>query len=82
MLYAVSVVTAFIVEGDLNQYFWKRRMERQIARLKDHFVVCGAGETGMRVIEELANTERDFVVIDPDPKSVETFREHHEKPIL
>ncbi len=82
MLYAVSVVTAFIVEGDLNQYFWKRRMERQIARLKDHFVVCGAGETGMRIIEELANTERDFVVIDPDPKSVETFREHHEKPIL
>src|SRR5437868_7803139 len=29
-LYAVSVLTAFIVEGDLSNYFWKRRMTRKI----------------------------------------------------
>ncbi len=82
MLYAVSVVTAFIVEGDLNQYFWKRRMERQIAGLKDHFVICGAGETGRRIVEELVRTQREFVVIDPDSKTVEAFREHHDEPIM
>ena len=66
MLYSVSVVTAYIVEGDLNQYFWKRRMQRRIASMKDHFIVCGAGETGLRIVEELDRTQRDFVVIDPD----------------
>src|SRR5438093_9745051 len=29
-LYAVSVVTAFVVEGDLSHYFWKKRMTRNI----------------------------------------------------
>ena len=82
MLYSVSVVTAFIVEGDLNQYFLKRRMERQIAILKNHFIICGAGETGMRIVEELARTQRDFVVIDPDPQSVRTFREQHDNAIV
>src|SRR5262245_18592134 len=29
-LYAVSVLTAFVVEGDLSHYFWRRRMTRKI----------------------------------------------------
>ena len=82
MLYSVSVVTAFIVEGDLNQYFWKSRMQRQITSMKEHFIVCGAGETGQRIVEELAGTQREFVVIDPDPKIVEAFRSHYGSPIL
>ncbi len=28
MLYSVSVVTAYILKGDLNQKFWTRRMQR------------------------------------------------------
>src|SRR5262245_15570158 len=67
-LYAVSVVTAFVVEGDLSQYFWKRRMNRKIELMRGHYVVCGGGETGMRIIEELIKTGRDFVVIDSDQR--------------
>lgn len=73
-LYAVSIVTAFVVEGDLKQYFWMRRMGRKIEAMNGHFIVCGAGETGMRVIDELVRTQRDFVVIDPEPKVVEELR--------
>ena len=82
MLYSVSVVTAFIVEGDINQFFWKRRMQRQIASMKGHFIVCGAGETGLRIVEELDRTHREFVVIDPDPNAVANFRAEHENPII
>jgi voltage-gated potassium channel len=70
-LYAVSVVTAFVVEGDLSHYFWRRRMTRKIGSMQGHFVVCGAGETGMRIIEELIATRRDFVVIDSDDRAIE-----------
>lgn len=73
-IYAVSILTAFVVEGDLSHYFWKRRMSRGIENLSGHYVVCGAGETGMRVIEELIRTRRDFVVIDSDEKAIEEFR--------
>jgi voltage-gated potassium channel len=69
-LYAVSVVTAFVVEGDLSHYFWRRRMARKIESMKEHYVICGAGETGMRIIEELIATHRDFVVIDSDKDAI------------
>ena len=82
MLYSVSVVTAYIVEGDLNQNFWKKRMQRRIDAMTGHFIVCGAGETGQRAVEELARTKRQFVVIDPDPKTVAEFRSQHPYPIL
>src|SRR5437868_3873840 len=28
-VYAISVLTAYVVEGDLSHYFWKRRMSRK-----------------------------------------------------
>src|SRR5262249_54167979 len=74
-LYAVSILTAFVVEGDLSNYFWKRRMSRKIESMKGHYIVCGAGETGIRVIEELLKTKRPFVVIDPDEKAIAGLRQ-------
>src|SRR5215831_7480248 len=74
-LYAVSVLTAFVVEGDLSNYFWKKRMSRIIEALKGHYVVCGASETGMRIIDELIKTKRPFVVIDSDEKAIATIRQ-------
>ncbi len=70
-LYAVSIVTAFVVEGDLSHYFWRRRMSRKIQSMTGHYVVCGAGETGLRVIEELMKTKREFVVIDSDQQALD-----------
>src|SRR2546427_5870874 len=73
-LYAVSILTAFVVEGDLSHYFWKKRMSRKIGSMSGHYVICGAGETGMRIIDELIQTKREFVVIDSDEKAIEQLR--------
>jgi voltage-gated potassium channel len=73
-LYAVSILTAFVVEGDLSHYFWKRRMSRNIQSMIGHYVVCGAGETGMRIIDELIKTKRQFVVIDSNEKAIAELR--------
>ena len=82
MLYSVSVVTAYILEGDLNQKFWTRRMQRRIDSMTGHFIVCGAGETGHRIIEELTQTIREFVVLDPDLITVTEFHSRKMGPIL
>ncbi len=73
-VYSVSVVTAFVVEGDLSHYFWKRRMSRKIASMSGHFVVCGGGETGTRIVEELIKTKRDFVVIESSQQAVDELQ--------
>jgi voltage-gated potassium channel len=75
-LYFFSSLTAFVVEGTIDHMFWRRRMSRHIDRLRDHFVVCGAGKTGEYVIRELIATNRDFVLID---MSEERVRDLHQE---
>lgn len=62
--YGLGTITALWVEGDITHLWEKRRMEREIARLQDHIVVCGGGETGRHVARELLRTRRPFVCIE------------------
>ena len=61
-----SNLTAFIVEGHLEQVLWGRTMNKRISALSDHFIVCGAGATGRHIIAELAATGRPFVLVEED----------------
>lgn len=63
-LYAVSAVTAFLIEKDLWQAIREKKMERKIATLRGHIIVCGAGKTGQNVVKELHTTGHSCVVID------------------
>jgi len=64
--FAVTSITAFVVEGELKRMLGRRRMEKDISRLEGHDIVCGADETAQTIIQELLATKRDFVVVDPD----------------
>jgi voltage-gated potassium channel len=69
--FAVSSITAFVVEGELKNLLGRRRMEKDIASLRDHYIVCGSDETAQTVIRELVLTERDFVVIEPSREKLD-----------
>lgn len=75
-VYLFSNITAFMVEGGLDRYLWDRKMHRAIEKLRDHTVVCGAGNTGRHVIGELLETARPFVVIDRDAEVVRALHHH------
>jgi voltage-gated potassium channel len=64
LVYFVSTITAFIVEGDLGGALRRNRMKQVLARLTGHIIVCGAGTTGIHVIEELIHSHIAFCVID------------------
>ena len=69
--FAVSSITAFIVEGELKNLLGRRKMEKEIARLKDHYLVCGSDETAQTIVRELSLTGRDFVLVDPSPEKIQ-----------
>jgi voltage-gated potassium channel len=75
ILYAISTVTAFIVEGTLRNVLWRRRMAKLIAKTENHYIVCGAGETSRHVLIELAATRRPFVVVEHDRERIERLCE-------
>src|SRR5438067_1413031 len=66
MSYLFSTFVALLLESDLNASFRKRHMERQIADLRDHYIVCGIGRVGGNVADELFKTRRRLVVIEKD----------------
>lgn len=83
VVYSISLITAFVVEGDLTQGFRRRRMLRAIQEMQGHHIVCGAGATGTAVIRELVKTRHDIVVIEADEGRLERVQaEHPDVPVL
>ncbi len=54
------------IDGDLEEYWRTRRMERIIKRLKNHVIVCGYGRIGKAISEELIEMGAQCVVVDTD----------------
>jgi voltage-gated potassium channel len=66
-LYALGVLIEVLIEGQLAAIFGRRRMERRIAGMSGHVVVCGWGRVGRVVADQLAGRGVEFVVIDVEP---------------
>jgi voltage-gated potassium channel len=69
--FAVTSITSFIVEGELKNILGRRRMEKEIAKLDDHYIVCGSDETALTIIQELVLTKKPFVVIEPMQEKID-----------
>lgn len=69
--YAVSKATAFIIEGEVRNIIKGHQMDKRIAKLRNHIILCGAGHTGAYIAEEFSNTRTTFVVIEQDPEAME-----------
>ncbi len=67
-LYAFSVVLELFVDGHLRSRVRRNKVERTIARMDQHVIVCGWGRVGSEVARFLANAGRDVVVVDRDPE--------------
>lgn len=77
--YTLSNLTAFIVEGSLNEAFLRRKMEKTIRKLSDHFIVCGIDGVGHYIINELYETKRPHVIVDTSRQNIEKFlHDYHE----
>lgn len=77
MSYVFSTLLALLLESDLNAALRKKRMEKAIAKLSGHYIVCGIGRVGSNVAHELAKTDRTLVVIESDRAALDRWLEHH-----
>lgn len=76
VLYALGVLLEALVEGRITERFGRRRMERQLAELKDHVVVCGWGRVGQAIAVSLRGGEgRTIVVVERDAERAAAIEE-------
>lgn len=73
--YILSEVFRFLSQGNINESWRLKKMIKQIETLKNHIIVCGAGESGIHVITELIKKHVTFVVIENDPLVIEQLKQ-------
>ena len=69
-LYVLSAVAGYIIEGQLGTTLGRRRMQTNIAKLKEHFILCGYGRVGREIARIFTEEGVPFVVIDKDQDSI------------
>ena len=72
VMYIFSKLMENMVEGGLREILGKRKMAKELARLKDHYIVCGYGRIGKVICETLYENGDDFVVIENNPDEIQT----------
>ncbi|MFH2067705.1 MAG: potassium channel protein [Pseudomonadota bacterium] len=65
-LYVGGLFMQFIVEGRVRAILGRRRLDKKIHRLKNHYIVCGYGRIGRVLCENLKTKPVDLVVIEKD----------------
>jgi voltage-gated potassium channel len=71
LTYTVLALVAYVIEGHLGEQFGARRMRRRVAKMQDHFILCGFGRVGREIARDFTAEKISFVVVDINPDSLE-----------
>ena len=67
VLYALSTGAKLVIEGELVEIFGRKRLEKKIKELKDHYIICGYGRMGRIICRELKSKAIRFIAIERNP---------------
>lgn len=70
VLYALTSTVQSIVHSEL---FARYGHSRKMSKLRDHFIICGAGRVGSHLLRSLQAVEQPFLVIEMDQRKVEAL---------
>lgn len=71
--YTLSQLVKMVIEGELSVFLGRRKLEKNIAELKNHWIICGFGRIGRIISSELAAENIPFLVIEQDPEKNEAL---------
>jgi len=76
VLYLLTTFAAFMIGGELKKALRRRTMEKRIAKMHDHFIVCGIGMVGLYVVHELVIAKAPLIAIDHDEEKMDFLKAH------
>ncbi len=75
--YTVTELVRLVISGEVQELLGRRRMERNLANLKNHMIICGYGRMGRHVCGEFSRRGMPFVIIDRRPEVLRNFDLDH-----
>jgi len=70
-LYAAGQVMEIIVEGEILGYRKRKKMDKRILNMRDHYIICGFGRVGHQVSADFSAANIPFVVIDSKRETIQ-----------
>jgi voltage-gated potassium channel len=71
VLYLVGEVTESMVEVGLRKIRGRNNMEKRVAGLKNHYIVCGFGRIGKVICKNFEENKIPFVIVESDSQEVQ-----------
>jgi len=68
--YTIGSMLQFMVEGQLHQILGKKKLQKKINSLQDHFIICGYGRIGRNISRDFAAKPLPFIVVENNPDRV------------
>ncbi len=78
LVYVTMNLARFVLDGELSNYIKTYRVDKKIAKLKNHVIIVGYGRNGEQAAIELAENKVDFVVVDKRDNVISRVRENPE----
>ncbi len=73
LTYLVSNVASLIIEGNISENIKRKNMEKKINSLEKHFIICGCGNVGMNIVNELLKTKRQFIIAGKNEERIKNL---------
>jgi voltage-gated potassium channel len=73
--YTVGSLAQIMFEGQFQRIIGRKKVEKKIMSLQDHYIICGFGRMGALIAREFAAKPIPFVVIEKHPEAHEKLHE-------
>jgi len=67
MLYALGVAARVIFEGEIREILGRKKLNKKIENIENHYIICGYGRMGKIICREMMQNNASFVVIEKTP---------------
>lgn len=64
--FTLAYFSQILLDGNLLEAYRRRRLKKQLDQLENHYIVCGYGQMGQIIVQELIKFEVPLVVIERD----------------
>jgi voltage-gated potassium channel len=62
--YLLSSAVQALVRSEILAAYGERRRQREMSKLRDHYIICGAGRVGTRIVREMRRAGVAFVAVE------------------
>ena len=75
--YIVGSLAQIMFEGQFQRIIGRKKLEKKIDHLKDHYIICGFGRIGALICKEFAAKPLPFVVVEKNPEMLDKLNQEN-----